>query len=149
MTVRRPADTHASPLGGVTGRGRADADGGSCDLLNYTGALIYASIGGRTTAPTTANYIAVKVQDSDDGTTFADVSGDVLKGVDANGAELVRINSAHATSTFHIGSYVGFKRYIRVQIDFGGTHASGAELAYSACVVGMGRYTPSERDAVG
>jgi hypothetical protein len=93
-----------------------------------------------------ANYIALKLEDSDDNVTFANVlappvagqgGGGVVLGVnsgasnfgqspDANGfVRLINAAKAAADADPFKVSYVGSKRYVRSTIVFGGTHATG------------------------
>jgi hypothetical protein len=100
--------------------------------------LMHVGAGGITFDAT--NYLALKLEDSDDNSTYAVVgAGDTVLGAsataaapwfgkapDANG--FVRlINAAHASADadpFKV-SYVGDKRYLRVTIVMGGTHSTG------------------------
>jgi hypothetical protein len=86
------------------------------------------------------NYLALKLEDSDDNSTYAAVTSasaivfgaenpagtNFAQAPDANG--FVRlINAAHASADsdpFRV-DYVGGKRYLRVTVVFGGTHSTG------------------------
>lgn len=96
----------------------ATGTGASVDLKGADGAAFVVATG----ALVGAAVFAAKLQDSDDGSTFADVAADQ---VDSNApATLV------AASSYKVG-YRGFKRYARVVL----TYTSGTSLAASAVAV--------------
>jgi hypothetical protein len=86
------------------------------------------------------NYLALKLEDSDNNSTYANVTNaaavvfgaenpagtNFAQAPDSNG--FVRlINAAHASADsdpFRV-DYVGSKQYVRASIVFGGTHATG------------------------
>lgn len=88
-------------------------------------------------------YIDLVLQDSDDGSTWGDVTAanDVIVGgdgvstaPDANGIFATIDDNAEDDRHFRIG-YRGGKRYSRVQIDLTGTHTNGIE---AACLAVLG-----------
>ena len=124
-------------------------DRGNTNSNLYEGITLafYAGAGGITF--TGVNYIALKLEESDDNSTFTAVTaaGSVVLGLgnltgvnfgqapDSNG--FVRlINAAKAgadTDPFKV-SYVGNKRYLRVTIVFGGTHGTGTNVSLWAAL---------------
>jgi hypothetical protein len=107
-------------------------------LFDGVALLMHVGAGGITF--TGANYIALKMEESDDNSTYNVVTAPDIKlgdsviaaapwfgqAPDSNG--FVRlINAAHGTADadpFKV-SYVGEKRYLRAQIVLGGTHSTG------------------------
>lgn len=130
--------------------------GGSNSNL-YEGVVLgfYAGIGGITFDG--SNNIALKLEDSDDNVTFANVTaaGSVVLGMgnlagvnygqvpDANGYVRL-INTAKAavdTDPFKV-AYVGNKRYLRPTIVFTGTHGTGTIVGLNA-VLGFPQQLPT------
>lgn len=117
-------------------------DRGSTNSNLYEGIVLAMHVGAGGITFTGANLIALKLEDSDDNVTFANVTaassvvrspvtaaaGGSTFGQDPDSNGYVRlINAAHAsadTDPFTC-AYVGNKRYLRVTIVFGGTHGSG------------------------
>jgi len=115
---------------------------------------MYVGAGGITF--TSTNYIALKLEDSDDNSTFTAVtsSSSVLQyttnanitfsqSPDSNGfVRLIASAKASAdTDPFSVG-YVGGKRYLRVTIVFGGTHSTGTNVGLWA-VLGLPQSLPA------
>lgn len=103
-------------------------DAGSNEILISVGA------GGITFDGT--NKIEFKITHSDDGTTFTPVAqADVIINgdaanliVDASTGNVLALTTAHAAADVNRVSYVGAKRYIKVLVDFSGTHGSGTPI---------------------
>jgi hypothetical protein len=97
----------------------AFANGAAVDLKGADGVAFVVNTG----ALVGSAIFAAKVQESDDGSTFADVSDSTL--VDSNAPA-----SLAASSSYKLG-YRGFKRYARVVL----TYTSGISLAAGASAV--------------
>ncbi len=105
------------------------------NLYDGIALAMFVGAGGITFTPT--NYLALKLEGSDDNASYANAgAGETVLGPNAgapggqapDGNGFVRlITSAKAsadTDPFKV-SYVGNKRYVRATIVFGGTHSSG------------------------
>ena len=121
---------------------RSNTNNNKYDAVEFA---FHAGAGGITFSNT--NFLALKLEDSDDGSTYANVimptnggnspvirslvtaaAGAPTFGQDPDSNGYVRfINAAKAAAdTDPFGcSYVGDKRYIRASIVFGGTHGTG------------------------
>ncbi|EYD71590.1 hypothetical protein Rumeso_04991 [Rubellimicrobium mesophilum DSM 19309] len=97
----------------------ATANGVAIDLKGANGVAFVVNTG----ALAGSAIFAAKVQESDDGSTFADVVDTTL--VDSNAPATLA-----ASSTYKLG-YRGFKRYARVVL----TYTSGTSLAAGASAV--------------
>lgn len=95
----------------------AAVSGASADLQGYNAALFIIDIGAGTgTSPT----MTIKVQESDDDTTFTDVALADLLG----GDQLAQITGTTDEAVYRRG-YRGTKRYVRVRVSAtGGTSPS-------------------------
>jgi hypothetical protein len=89
---------------------------------------------------TGANFIALKIEDSDDGSTYANLTNaasivfgsenpsgaNFAQAPDANGyVRLINAAKASADADPFRVDYIGSKRYLRVTPVFGGIHATG------------------------
>jgi hypothetical protein len=133
VTIKRlipEATSTSSPAAVVIDRGTVNNN-----LYEGITFAMFVGAGGITFTPT--NYLALKLEDSDDGITFANVvSGETLLGPnagapggqppDANGFVrlLTGAKGAADTDPFKV-SYVGSRRYVRATIVYGGTHSAG------------------------
>lgn len=88
------------------------------------GIVIGVGVGGITFSGT--NKVEFKLRHSDNGTDFAAVELDHVRGVETVGAGgIVRaLTSAHATPSVAEVGYIGGKRYLRMFTDFSGTHGT-------------------------
>lgn len=103
----------------------ADANGTGVDLSRHSGATLLATVGAAGVTLSGTDKIEVKVEESDDNSTFTAVAaGDLL------GSTVVLDTPAEAGATYLIG-YVGNKRYIRAVLDFSGTHGTGTSIGVS------------------
>lgn len=96
----------------------ASANGSGIDTLGFN-SLVFAI---NTGAIASAGDFGVKLQDSDDDTTYADVAAAQVQGTVP--ATLV------ASTSYKLG-YVGFKRYARLAI----TKAGGTSIALGASAI--------------
>lgn len=106
----------------------ADTNGSWVDLRDFDGNFITASIGAGGITFDTNNRIEVAIQESDDASTpnavaDADLLGAVTGGV-ATGTIAI-VNAPAAASKVYSCQYRGVKRYVRVVLDFVGTHGTG------------------------
>lgn len=103
----------------------ATANGTGVDLQQYSGdvAVILDSAAGTGTAPT----LDVKLQDSDDNSTFADVSG----------ATFTQVTNAAASQQKIVVNKDAARRYVRAVATIGGTSPS---FTFSVNAVGVKKY---------
>lgn len=113
----------------------ADNTSASVDLVSCNAALIQIGVGiGGITFDGT-NKIEFKVTHSDDDVTFDPVTAaDVIPGPNADttvgaGGIVRSLIAAHAAPTVALVSYIGNRRYLRVQADFSGTHGTGTPIS--------------------
>ncbi len=93
------------------------------------------------------NYIALKLEDSDNGSAYAAVTNanalvfgagnpagtNFAQAPDTNGfARLINAAHASADSDPFVVDYVGAKQYVRATIVFGGAHATGTLVGLNA-----------------
>ena len=132
-------------------------DRGSVNSNLYEGMVFAMHVGAGGITFTGTNLIALKLEDSDDGTTYANVTtaasvvrssataGTTQFGQDPDSNGYVRlINAAKAaadTDPFTIAD-VGNKRYVRATIFFGGTHGTGTLVGLYA-VLGFPSQIPA------
>lgn len=150
ITVKRlipEATNTTSPAAVVIDRATVNAN--VFDGMTFA---MYAGAGGITFTAT--NFLALKLEDSDDGVTYGNViAGSALLGANAatpggqapdpNGYVrlLTSAKGSADTDPFKV-SYVGNKRYIRATIVYGGTHATGTTVGLWG-VLGFGANLPS------
>lgn len=92
------------------------------DTLNARGVLIVGQAGPFAYSGT--NKITLTLQDSDDGTAYADVKSDMVDGAMKANGELIELKTAitAANAVFGRWAYLGKKRYLQVGVkDKGGT----------------------------
>jgi hypothetical protein len=99
---------------------------------------VYCGIGGITFDGT--NKIEIEITHSDDNSTYVSVTDDdvVLPYSTTNTVALLgSVNGvvlaykvAHAAATVDLIGYRGKKRYVKVKIDFSGTHGSGTPIGF-------------------
>lgn len=128
--MRGDIKNHIDPAPSLAPAARtASANGAGVDLANFDAACAVIDVGLWTDGTHT-----FKLQDSDDNTTFADVTADFL-----DGAGPV-INDAADDATAYTLGYHGIRRYLRVVVTVAGA-TTGA--VYSASIVrGRGRVKP-------
>ena len=110
----------------------ADANGTGVDCRGVDGVAVIFNVGAGGSLGA-SNYYELKVQHSDDNSTFSDVSAGDLVGEDGplSGAVVVRVNANTAASKVYGASYVNSKRYVRAVADESGT----ATLNVSATIL--------------
>jgi hypothetical protein len=122
----------------------------------YEGIAVGMHIGAGGITFTGTNYIALKFEDCDDNSSWLPVtsansvtlgansgSSNFGQSPDANGfVRLINAVKASAdTDPFKVG-YIGNRRYLRVTIVLGGTHATGT-LVGAWAVLGRSQYLPA------
>ena len=105
----------------------ADGNGTAVDLRGSDAAMVIVSVGVEGDTLSSSVTIEVKLQDSDDNSTWADVDADYIQGSDTDGRLLFLDDPDEAPTTVRRG-YLGDKRYIRTTLDIGGTHSTGTEI---------------------
>jgi hypothetical protein len=140
----------------TTSPGAVVIDRATANSNLYEGVSLGFFVGAGGITFTGTNYIALKLEDSDDNSTYAVVtSGETILGKnpdatqlggqapDANGfVRLIAV--AHATADvdpFKV-TYVGNKRYLRVTVTFGGVHGTGTLVGLYA-VLGFPQQLPA------
>lgn len=136
-----------SPASVVIDRG--SANGNLYDGLAYG---FFVGVGGITF--TASNYIALRLEDSDDNVTFANVaagatvlsptSAVVGQAPDANGfVRFIAAAKAAADPDPFKVSYIGNRRYVRSTAVFGGTHSTGTLVGLWAVLGYPGSMPPA------
>lgn len=114
----------------------ADEVGAAIDKVGYEGVefVLNAGVGGITFSGT--NKVEVVVEDSPDNSTWTVVDdADILGATVAAGGIVKAFVAAHAAAAVYRFGYKGDKRYVRVTLDFSGTHGSGTPFAVTALKV--------------
>lgn len=107
------------------------------DLQGYGSASVCFAVGQSGDALSGSLYWTLKLQHSDDGVAYSDVTAGELLG----GAASVVIDSPSLDETAYHFGYAGGKRYIRAVATPSGTHASGTPIAAIA-LLGTPSYSP-------
>ena len=105
----------------------ADANGTGVDLQGFEGAMVIVDMGAEGVTLSSSVKIDYKLEESSDDSTYTAVtsSSSVTDGsVDSNGIFATFDDNAESPAVTGIG-YVGGSRYIRVVVDFTGTHGTG------------------------
>lgn len=110
----------------------ADTNGSGVDLRDYDGNLICFNVGaaGITLSPT--NKIDLRIEASDDNSTFTAVADadlmNYVSGGAATGTVAVLDDPAKAP-LLYATQYIGQKRYVRAVLDYAGTHGTGTPIS--------------------
>lgn len=117
----------------------ADATAVIVDLQGYHSAVILMSVGVGGITFDTSNYLEISAAHSDDNSTYTDVAVADLMGVDAPTAlveaqgagdtVLKSFKAAHAAAAIYKVGYIGGKRYLRIDVEFTGTHGTGTPVS--------------------
>ena len=103
----------------------ADANGDGVDTKGFENAMICVDTGVEGITLSSSNKIEFELEHSDDDTTYTDAtSADVNGTLGANGNFLTLDANAETPQISEI-EYVGGKRYVRVVVNFSGTHGTG------------------------
>jgi hypothetical protein len=95
----------------------ADINSASTNLAEFRSFAFLVSVGNFTF--TGVNKIALKMQESDDNTTFTDCALEAYAGGTIK--ELIAVADAN---TMHVVEYKGHKKYVRMALDVSGTVAA-------------------------
>jgi len=120
----------------IVGNNDTEGTGTAVDLQGYEGALVVFNIGASGDTLGGSTYITLKLQESDDGTTFADVSASEVLGTQG-----LVIDASDEDEVVVAMGYMGSKRYIRVFVDFTGTHTNGIPIG-AVVILGKPRHAP-------
>lgn len=108
----------------------ADADGTAVDLQGFGAALILLSIGAGGITFDATNRLDIILEHSEDSSTWAAVAqADVNGATVATGGIVRSLIAAKAAADVQEIDYIGNRRYVRLRLDFGGTHGTGTPIA--------------------
>lgn len=116
----------------------ADANGATVDVADTVGCefVLNVGVGGITFDGT--NYIDVVMEESDDGTAWTAVDDQYVHGMTGVTDGVIKtFGDAHAAAAVYRFGYVGYKRYVRLRLDFSGTHGAGTPISAVAVLHGM------------
>jgi hypothetical protein len=121
----------------ILGNNDTEGTGVGVDLQGFEGALMVAHLGQSGDTLSGSVYVTPTFQESDDNSSFTDIAdGDLIGGVNKP-----VVDAAAEDEVIIARSYIGSKRYVRVFIDFTGTHTNGIPI--SALVIkGAPRHAP-------
>lgn len=117
----------------------ADATAVVVDLQGYHSAVLDLGIGIGGITFDSSNYIEFTVQHSDDNSAYTDLVLADLSGKDVPASIVVGQNSAscikrliaaHAAAANYKIGYIGGKRYLRLDVEFTGTHGTGTPICW-------------------
>ncbi len=120
----------------IVGNNTTEGTGVGVDLAGYEGALMTFNIGASGDTLSETVYMTVKLQESDDDSTYTDVAAG-----DYEGTQGLVIDAAAEDEIVHAIGYKGHKRYIRAYIAFTGTHTNGTPIAAQA-ILSHARHAP-------
>lgn len=108
-----------------------DVTSSAIDMQGYEAAELVLSIGAGGITFNGTNKIEFKLTHSDDDSTYSAVDADDIDGLSSvgTGGIIKSLTSAHASSAVYHYGYIGGKRYLKLQADFGGTHGTGTPMA--------------------
>lgn len=109
----------------------ADANTSSVDMLGYGSLALGALIGITGDTLSGSVKVEVEVEESDDNTTFTDVANaDLTNYVTGTNVGTVAVIDDNAEDDVLVTTgYKGSKRYVRMVMNFTGTHTNGIETA--------------------
>jgi hypothetical protein len=111
----------------------ADATAVVTDLQGYHSAVVEVAIGVGGITFDSTNKIEFKLEHSDNGTDYTDVTAADLAGDDVPATVttgyFLSLVAAHAAATVQKFGYIGGKRYLRHDIEFSGTHGTGTPIS--------------------
>lgn len=122
----------------IVGNNDTEGTGVGVDLAGAGSALMIAAIGISGDTLSGSVYVTVKFQESNDNSTWNDIADADLGG----GANSVVIDDAAEDDVVVQRTYKGGKRYVRVFVDFTGTHTNGIPIA-AVIVTGNLRHAPA------
>jgi hypothetical protein len=113
----------------IVGNNDTEGTGTGVDLKGYESAFVVFEVGASGDTLSGTVLITLRVQESDDDSTYTDVAAADLVG----GANAIVIDDPAEDDVIHVRGYNGARRYIRAFVDFTGTHTNGIPI--SAVVV--------------
>lgn len=131
----------------LTGNGDATVTA-SVDMQGYNSCCFLALVGESADTLGASLHLQVEVQDSDDDSTFAAVADALIRadgGAAVTGAATgtaAKIDAAAEDDVVVVAEYLGSKRYVRLNLNRTGNHASGTPIGVVA-MQGQGTYKPS------
>ena len=101
------------------------------DLQGYDGALLIASIGESADTLGAALHIQCEVQESDDDSTYTAVADKDLTNTVTGSATgtFCKVDAAAEDDAAFMTQYQGNKRYVKVNVNRTGNHASGTPMS--------------------
>ncbi len=117
----------------LTGNGDATLSA-AVDLAGYDGCLLIASIGESGDTLGAALHIQCEVQDSDDDSTYAAVADAKLTNTVTGSATgtFCKVDAAAEDDAAFMTQYNGAKRYVKVNVNRTGNHATGTPMSIVA-----------------
>jgi hypothetical protein len=113
----------------------SDTNCTAVDMQGYNECLFAVSVGNSGDTLDGSNYIELEVEESTDNSSFTDVANaDLIKYVTGtNTGTFAKVDdSATEDQAVYFTSYRGTKRYVRVVLNFTGTHSSGTPISVLA-----------------
>lgn len=127
-----------------------DTTSGAIDTQGFEAVTFVANVGafGDEDTAAGANKIDFQVQHSDDtvGGNFVDVADADLSdsvAVDGETGVFARIDAADEDDMAYLAGYIGDKRYVRINVNFTGTHNTGTDFGVSV-IKSTPNSTPAE-----
>lgn len=120
----------------------SDVNGGDADvdLQGYNGCEMIVVVGLSADTLNGSNTISLELEESDDDSTYTDVAAADMLGGNAGGTgQFALIDDAAEDDAVYSVGYIGDKRYVRLVVNFSGTHSTGTPIGACA-VVGHGRH---------
>ncbi len=117
----------------------ADADGASVDMQEYRYVAFYVVVGDSADTLSTTNKIELSIEDSADDSTFAAAAdADVTNTLTGTATGTFAVIKAPAEDqTIFMAEYRGPERYVRVTVNFSGTHSTGTPMTIMALRSGL------------
>jgi hypothetical protein len=121
----------------------ADANSTAVDMLGFESVVFVVDMGNSADTLSGTNKIELELEESDDDSSFTDCAdADVVGYVDGtNDGTFAVVDAPAEDSTVFKCGYRGVKRYVRVVLNFSGTHTTGTPVGVIA-VQGHAHYAP-------
>jgi len=119
----------------IVGNDTTEGTGAGVDLAGYESAHLLAEIGQSGDTLSGSVYLTIKFQESADNSNWADIADADLAG----GENAVVIDDADEDEILIGRGYQGSKRYVRVRIEFTGTHTNGTPIS-GVVILGHARH---------
>lgn len=127
----------------------SDTDCTAVDLAGYEGVDLCVTMGDSADTLNGTNKISLELEESDDNLSFTDVDDDDMIGLDEAGGsgtsgQFALVDAPTEDSVIYRIGYRGTKRYVRVVLNFSGTHSTGTPIGVFA-LLGAPRTAPVSR----